>query len=301
MKINKLILFYKMSRAPFLSVTILPIIYTITSTRIDIPLLHIVFLIIGVSSAHLAANLLNDFFDRDINDIHNNNYSEFNGGSVHAVGKDIKIKSYLFLSVAMLFTAFLCLLYFIINTGFNSIIPAILGLACALLYSVKPFSFQSNGLGEILIFLAFGPLLTWGANTALTGHLQFIFLLYGVPWGLMTLSIILINQIPDYESDLAAGKRNLTVKFGKKSTMLILCVIQFLIATYLFLISLSAIHCELIIGVGIIFTIASVLFISKFRKEYLHKSIVKYQRIVVLSHLIFGSLLILSTTIPGSS
>ena len=80
-----------------------------------------------------------------------------------------------------------------------------------------------RGLGELTIFLTFGPLLTLGAAFAIfDGDLisseHFInCLLLGIPMGLLTTNILLIrNQFPDAESDKMTGKNHLVVTFGKR-------------------------------------------------------------------------------------
>ena len=46
----------------------------------------------------------------------------------------------------------------------------LLGLIAGLFYSVNPIQFMSRGLGEITIFFAFGPLITWGTYYVLTNQ-----------------------------------------------------------------------------------------------------------------------------------
>jgi len=89
-----------------------------------------------------------------------------------------------------------------------------IGGLCGLLYSTKPFSLQSRGLGEVIIFLAFGPLITLGMGYINFGMFTPEYFFIGVPNGLLVMNILWINEFPDYEADRNAGKRNLVVRLG---------------------------------------------------------------------------------------
>ena len=90
-------------------------------------------------------------------------------------------------------------------------------------YTARPLRLVARrGLGEIAIFLAFGPLLTLGTGFAIfngdfvnSDHF-FNCILMGIPMGLLTTNILLINEFPDMKSDAKTGKNHLVVTFGKK-------------------------------------------------------------------------------------
>ena len=81
------------------------------------------------------------------------------------------------------------------------------------------------GLGELSIFLSFGPLLTLGTGFAIANETILLYssefynlLILGVPIGLLTTNILFINQYPDYASDKKVGKNHLVVLLGKKAS-----------------------------------------------------------------------------------
>ena len=91
------------------------------------------------------------------------------------------------------------------------------------------------------IFLAFGPLITLGTAFAIfnedlasTEHLVNC-LLIGIPMGLLTTNILLINEFPDMQSDMKTNKNHLVVTFGKKNSRWIYLIILLLsiLSTYL--------------------------------------------------------------------
>ena len=92
------------------------------------------------------------------------------------------------------------------------------GGLCGILYSMQPFSFQSRGLGEVIIFLAFGPLITLGMGYINFGIFKPEYFFIGIPNGLVVTNILWINEFPDYEADKKSGKRNLVVRMGTASS-----------------------------------------------------------------------------------
>ena len=92
-------------------------------------------------------------------------------------------------------------------------------------YTARPIRLVSRrGLGEIAIFLAFGPILTLGALFAISSNTVELFstefynaIYLGIPFGFLTTNILYINQYPDTVSDATTGKNHLIVTLGKKN------------------------------------------------------------------------------------
>jgi len=79
------------------------------------------------------------------------------------------------------------------------------GAAISILYTAGPLSFKRFGLGDLAIFLNFGPLLFAGISLATCGHLSNDVLYYSVPYGLLTVDILHINNERDIEIDTKGG------------------------------------------------------------------------------------------------
>jgi len=102
---------------------------------------------------------------------------------------------------------------------------ALVGLVLGYFYTARPIRLVARrGLGEIAIFLTFGPLLTLGTGYAIfdgvfenSEHFMNCLLL-GIPLGLLTTNILLVNEFPDMKSDAKTGKNHLVVTFGKKAS-----------------------------------------------------------------------------------
>ena len=116
--------------------------------------------------------------------------------------------------------------YLVTNSLGNVKVMGGIALIASLLgyfYTAKPIRLSGRrGLGELTIFLCFGPLLTIGSAIAMSTNTisldfqnirDFIFI--GLPLGLLTTNILFINQFPDHNSDKITGKINLVVLLGK--------------------------------------------------------------------------------------
>ena len=111
------------------------------------------------------------------------------------------------------------------SNALYALIVGFLGGFLGYFYTARPLRLVSRrGLGELAIFLSFGPLMTLGALFAISSStielfsdLFYMALLLGIPHGLLTTNILYINQYPDTISDAKTGKNHLIVTFGKKN------------------------------------------------------------------------------------
>ena len=90
------------------------------------------------------------------------------------------------------------------------------GVLIAYFYSAKPFKFASRGLGDILVFIAMGFLMTWGAYFVQTQQWSWSAFAASVPVGFLVTAILNMNNVRDYQDDLAVNKKTLPVRFGLK-------------------------------------------------------------------------------------
>jgi 1,4-dihydroxy-2-naphthoate polyprenyltransferase len=88
-------------------------------------------------------------------------------------------------------------------------------LFIAYFYSARPFTFATRGLGDPLVFLAMGLLMTWGAYFVQVPRWSWTALAASIPVGLLVVAILNMNNVRDYEDDLAVNKRTIVVRLGK--------------------------------------------------------------------------------------
>lgn len=98
--------------------------------------------------------------------------------------------------------------------------PAILLFGVAALfigyfYSARPFTFAARGLGDIMVYLAMGLLMVWGAYYVQIPHWSWPAFAASIPAGMLVVAILNMNNVRDYFDDRAVNKRTLPVRFGR--------------------------------------------------------------------------------------
>ncbi len=214
---TKVLKWIKISRLPFITASIfsaiIPLVWAWAFNK-TADFLSGFLALFGVAFLHLSANSLNEYFDSTVSDSINKYPTPFSGGSRAVVEglaskKDI-LKAVIFFLVISLILGIIL----IIRNRIGVLLLGFIGFLCAWLYSSRPFQLMNKGLGEIVLFLAFGPLISFGMGYALEGKYLFDYFLIGLPMGFLIVNILWINQFPDYEADKSVGKNNLVVKLG---------------------------------------------------------------------------------------
>ena len=245
---TKLIRGIAITRGGFTLASILPMVVVsyFLSSNGNLSFINSILAISGVFFLHLFSNLYNDYFDvKHGTDEANSEYfnvgdkstvlrgAQISGGSrAIELGlitlKNTKKLANIMLFISMFFLIMVCCNSYLITNSFSNIkAMGLIALIASLLgyfYTAKPIRLSGRkGLGELTIFLSFGPLLTVGSAIAMSTDTIVLdyqnlrdFILIGIPLGLLTTNILFINQFPDYNSDKISGKTNLVVLFGKK-------------------------------------------------------------------------------------
>ncbi|MEN9281886.1 MAG: hypothetical protein RL594_821 [Bacteroidota bacterium] len=173
--------------------------------------------ILGVALLHLASNVFNDYFDyKSGTDQANTKYfTQYSGGSRSIEMGLIDLGGTLKVALVLALIALGIGLYLTSVVGQGVLLIGLTGLALGYFYTAPPLRLVArHGLGEIVIGLAFGPLITMGMYYVLTGTYSWESFMFGIPTGLLTTNILLINQVPDTEGDAKTGKNHLVVTFG---------------------------------------------------------------------------------------
>jgi len=146
------------------------------------------------------------------------NKNPFSGGSGLLAGGIIKPGQALKGIFLLYFFALICAIYLAVQVGFEVMWIAVVGALISIFYSAKPFRFAYRGLGELMMFLGYGPVLTAWGYFIHTSTLSIDVLLIGAIPGFLMWTMILINEIPDYREDRAANKRNIAYRLGPGRT-----------------------------------------------------------------------------------
>ncbi len=142
----------------------------------------------------------------------------FSGGSGVLTSGLIRPKQAFSAILALYFFALLCTVYLSLEVSIVVFWIALTGALISVFYSAKPFRFAYHGIGELTMFLGYGPVITTWAYYIHSAQITGEILLIGAVPGLLMWTMILINEIPDYEEDRAAGKKNIAYRLGPKNT-----------------------------------------------------------------------------------
>jgi len=210
--------YLKALRAPFLTGSVVPVIIGAALAFKEGEFVFSYFLValIGVAGLHLGANLVNDYYDAGGSDPINLRLTPFSGGS--RVIQNGEVAKGAVLAMALLFFAIgvFAGFWFVFKGRPLVLVIGLMGFAAGWIYSAPPLQLMSRGWGEVLIFFAFGPLVSLGTYYVMSGSLSGSAFLLGIPQGFFITGVIWINQFPDYEADRQAGKNNLVVRLGPK-------------------------------------------------------------------------------------
>ncbi len=80
----------------------------------------------------------------------------------------------------------------------------------------KPYGYL--GLGEVFVFVFFGLVATVGSTYVQTEAVTGLSVLAAVPVGLLSVALLVINNLRDIPGDRVAGKRTLAVRLGDPAT-----------------------------------------------------------------------------------
>jgi 1,4-dihydroxy-2-naphthoate octaprenyltransferase len=99
--------------------------------------------------------------------------------------------------------------------GPGLIVIGVASIACGVAYTGGPFPLGYNGLGDLFVFVFFGLVAVGATFFVQTGEVTVDAILAAIPIGLLAANILVVNNYRDFETDRAAGKRTLVVRFGR--------------------------------------------------------------------------------------
>lgn len=197
----------------------------------------------GACFLHIACNVANDYFDfKSGNDASNlNALVPFSGGSRMILHGFVKPGEALTVSFAFALLGSAIGLY--LNAALEGNVVLFIGLAAIFFvfsYNGFPMRLVNKGLGEIGIFLAWGPLMVIGAHYVQAESISSLWpLIVAIPSGLLTTLVLLINEFADKEADLSTGRKTWVILFGFRKSLFI----------YLFV----ALSCYVLVLIGVLF------------------------------------------------
>ena len=205
------------TRPQFFTVIILPILLGTAiawhSQGVFLPLYLSLSLLAGILT-HAGINVLNDYFDHQnqTDDLNQTPLTPFAGGSRFIQKGILTANETYYFGFLLLLMAVSIGLFLVWARGLPLLWIGLIGVLSGFCYSAPPFSFQSRGLGEVLVGLNFGVLAVLGAYYVQATDFSLTAVVAALPLSGLVAAILYINEFPDYAADKQAGKKTLVVR-----------------------------------------------------------------------------------------
>ena len=212
-------LWLKTMRIPFLQATFVPV---VLGGVIAFQIAHIfnwgtfLLTLLGGSLIQIATNMFNDYFDfKSGNDLQVRHQNPFAGGGRVLTAGLVKPSTHLLVSTTFLVLGALIGLYFVFALSLPYLfLLGLIGIVSSYFYVGPPFRLAYRGVGELVVGINFGPVMTLGAYYVQTGSFAVEPLLASIPVGLLIAAVLWINEFPDMDADNAVGKKTLVLRLG---------------------------------------------------------------------------------------
>ena len=166
--------------------------------------------LLGALLIQIATNLANDYYDY----LKGGDTGERLGPvRVSAAGilppRAVQRGMYVALVLATLTGA-----YLVAVAGWPILVIGLASMLMGVCYTGGPYPLSYHGLGDIFVFVFFGPVATLGTYYVQARQWSADALLIGVGLGAFSTAMLVVNNLRDRATDEAAGKRTLAVRFG---------------------------------------------------------------------------------------
>ncbi|MGE5840018.1 MAG: 1,4-dihydroxy-2-naphthoate octaprenyltransferase [Deltaproteobacteria bacterium] len=169
---------------------------------------------IGCMTAHAGANLLSDYYDFETRV---DRQGTFGSSGVLVSGvmspEQILRGGWVAMALAAMIGAYLVL----VTPGGAFLIWLILiGGLLGVFYTAKPFEFKYYALGDLAVFISFGPAMVLGAYFVQAHHFSWNAVLYSIPIGLLVDAVLHSNNLRDIVNDEAVKIITVPILIGER-------------------------------------------------------------------------------------
>ena len=215
-------LFLRATRLPFLTATFVPILLgiAVAAWKDGFNWWLALLTVVGGACIHLGINVANDVFDtRSGADEANVNPTQFSGGSRVILYGLLSLRQMEMLAAAFFAAGIGIGVALAATRGWDLLWVGIAGALIGVFYTAPPLKLVHRGLGEICVFLGFGPIMALGAYFVQAQDYALEPLLASIPVGILIALVLYVNEVPDRPADAAAGKGTLPVRLSKDAVV----------------------------------------------------------------------------------
>jgi 1,4-dihydroxy-2-naphthoate octaprenyltransferase len=111
--------------------------------------------------------------------------------------------------------AFLAGIYLVSRGGWPVVIIGLSSILCGVLYTAGPLALGYIGIADIFVLFFFGPVALGGTYYVQTLEISWPIIIAGLPFGMISVAILVVNNLRDINTDQKGGKRTLAVRYGR--------------------------------------------------------------------------------------
>jgi 1,4-dihydroxy-2-naphthoate octaprenyltransferase len=172
--------------------------------------------LLGIASVLVAVEILNEYFD-----------ATYGTDRVFSLTR-VPFAPHLRVGLVASAIALLIGLYLSLVRGWPLLVFIAFGALAVVFYVGPPIRWSYRGLGELMIFLAYGPFMTLGSYYLQAQAVDFAPLMASLVLGFLVLALAIINEVPDYYGDRLVGKKNIVVRIGRRGAVALYAAVLFL-------------------------------------------------------------------------
>jgi 1,4-dihydroxy-2-naphthoate octaprenyltransferase len=162
--------------------------------------------IIGAVIFHAGGNLISDYYDY----VKGVDQAGKMGGTKALTSGLFTPRQFIAFGWTFIITGTLLGLFLVWQTGLTLLWIGLFGTIGALFY----YRFKANALGDLLIYLVYGPTIMLGTGFVVLGYIDWNLLIVTIPQALIVVGVLHANNTRDIASDRAANVRTLAMFIG---------------------------------------------------------------------------------------
>ena len=201
------------------------------SGTFELNALTAVITVICALSLQILSNLINDYYDF----IRGSDKAGRAGFKRALAEGEVSVEQMRRACFITLAVALITGLYLVIEGGWPILLAGVTAIIFAWLYTATSHSLSYLGIADIFVFLYYGVIASCGTTYLQTHTFCLTSFHAGAVCGLISMCVLMINNLRDIESDRAAGKRTLPVRLGKHGAEAVMAVEVLLMPLFAYL------------------------------------------------------------------
>jgi 1,4-dihydroxy-2-naphthoate octaprenyltransferase len=218
---SKAKLWWQASRPFSFTVSVLPpvfggLIAAMENPGMKLNWLYFFLALIGCLIAHAGANMIGDYFDfkKQVD-------REGTFGSSGVLVSNLIEPGKVFIGAIVAYVVASGIGIYLaasIPNGLYLILIILVGAVLGLFYAAEPFSFKYHALGDLAVFISFGPAITLGAYFVQAHHFSWTPVLYAIPVAFLVDAVLHSNNLRDIKNDSVVNIKTVAILIGEKNS-----------------------------------------------------------------------------------